>query len=350
MSWKESRLKKIRKFLHLVPLVFGLSLAFAGIPHYTIDILACYIAAPPITTTWTNIVVFALAPISFVIFFLTVAMSVVYWKVRKNSRASNKWRKGHARANRKRNKKSLENEVLWQCVFYVCSFLISWPILIAAKTNAEYTSFPFWAVVVTLTPIQGLNNCVVYVRPRLLRRLRASKKLRELVPTTSNASAEMHNSSVIIRVQDSVSAIFTPIVQLLARMRRARMAQQMKGESRRYVAQMFEGEYIEPEIEIAEDDEEEEGDEDVDNEESNWTGQISRSVPGFNMLDKEAIDASDRSLTLDDLEAQTKKKKIRRHSSCEEWLSRDMGVTGDDARLPGYASRYVPRSKLQLHS
>jgi hypothetical protein len=73
-------------------------------------------------------------------------MALVYWKVHRNSQASHKWRMGG------KMRSALEKEVLWQCVFYLCAFYISWPILIAAYMNAKETSYVFWAVTMFLAP------------------------------------------------------------------------------------------------------------------------------------------------------------------------------------------------------
>jgi hypothetical protein len=98
-NWKERQVQKIRKWMHIVPIVAGFSLAFAGIPHYQNSIVMCYIAPYPIEEDWTNSLVFAMIPIAFVIVFTTIAMTLVYVKVRTESRTSSKWRFGAVKTN-----------------------------------------------------------------------------------------------------------------------------------------------------------------------------------------------------------------------------------------------------------
>lgn len=134
-SWKERQLHKIQKWLHAVPLVSGLALAFAGIPFYEPQVLACWIAPPPLAIDYTNILVFGILPICFAILFTTGAMIVVYWKVRKDSQVSSKWRRGQPKS----KKVSLESQVFYQSLFYLLAFWLSWPILIAANVESQDT-------------------------------------------------------------------------------------------------------------------------------------------------------------------------------------------------------------------
>jgi hypothetical protein len=207
-SWKESKLKKIRLWLHATPLVIGFSLAFAGIPFYSNAILACYITPPPLAPTWTHILVFGMVPIGAVIAFTSIMMTMVYLKVRKDLRGSIKWQKGGT----KKGKPDLEKEVFWQSVFYLSAFWISWPILIVSNVKSDNGVYPFWVAVMLLAPIQGFSNFLVYVRPRILRRFRQRK--RQKINTTLDTHTSSSSSGGFLR--QSV----TLINPLLDRMRR----------------------------------------------------------------------------------------------------------------------------------
>jgi hypothetical protein len=177
-NWKETRLKKIRKWMHVVPIVAGFSLAFAGIPYYRNAISMCCIAPPPIEEFWTKFLMFTAIPIAFVIVFTTITMTLVYLKVRKDSRSSNRWRVDGA-SKKRTTPSALEKDVFHQCVFYLLAFYVSWPILIIASARSAHIGYGLVAAVQTLAPIQGFNNCLVYARPRFVRYLRNRKKGRK---------------------------------------------------------------------------------------------------------------------------------------------------------------------------
>lgn len=241
LNWKESQLRKARKWMHGVPLVVGFSLAFAGIPFYENDNFFCYINPPPLALEWTEILVFALIPIASVITFTTVTMTIVHLKVCKATRASRKWKTG-AVSEKKRN---LERDVFHQCVFYLLSFYISWPILIVGNTIGDYRGFGFWVVMVMVTPLQGFSNCMVYLRPRFLRYLRSrQKKRREATDMIdiSTSNRQSLNASVLGKMW-----VVGPVLHAIHDMReRGRLARQR--ESRR--PEKVEADYVDPEIEI----------------------------------------------------------------------------------------------------
>jgi hypothetical protein len=214
-GWKESKLKKIRLWLHATPLVIGFSLAFAGIPLYSNDILACYIPPPTIALTWTNILVFGMVPIGAVIAFTSIMMTIMYLKVRQDLRGSIKWQKGGT----KKGKPDLEKEVFWQSLSYLSAFWISWPILLVSNAKSDSGEYPLFVVVMLLAPIQGFSNFLVYVRPRMLRRFRQRK--RQKTNTTPDTHTSSSSSGSILR--QSVTILrqsVTLINPLLDRMRR----------------------------------------------------------------------------------------------------------------------------------
>ena len=211
-SWKESKLKKIRLWLHATPLVIGFSLAFAGIPLYSNDILACYIPPPTIALTWTNILVFGMVPIGAVIAFTSIMMTIMYLKVRQDLRGSIKWQKGGT----KKGKPDLEKEVFWQSLSYLSAFWISWPILLVSNAKSDSGEYPLFVVVMLLAPIQGFSNFLVYVRPRMLRRFRQRKrhKSNTKAPTAPDTHTSSSSSGSFLR--RSVT-LFNPLLDKMRR-------------------------------------------------------------------------------------------------------------------------------------
>jgi len=164
-SWRESDLKKRRLFLHGCPLVVGFGLAFGGIPFYGWYVYGCHLLPPHFGKLW-KVLVFAVIPLGFSVFFITVAMLFVYMTVRHNARDSRKWSFGVG-------KKSLESRVFWQALLYTLSFYITWPILFSVYIKAtDYTRgydvgrYALPALVSFVAPLQGFTNFLVYARPR----------------------------------------------------------------------------------------------------------------------------------------------------------------------------------------
>ena len=72
-----------------------------------------------------------------------------------------------------------EAAVFWQSAFYLLGYYICWPILIVAILNAESQSLNFWAVLSFIAPLQGFLNCLVFVRPRIMKWRRGQFKARK---------------------------------------------------------------------------------------------------------------------------------------------------------------------------
>mmetsp|Transcript_7280 Transcript_7280/g.16536 ORF Transcript_7280/g.16536 Transcript_7280/m.16536 type:complete len:436 (-) Transcript_7280:712-2019(-) len=174
-GWKERQLGKIRMWFHF-PLVVGVGLAIAGVPFYDSVIWGCYIPPPPFSSSRIKSLVFGVIPIIFVIVGATTAMAVVVWKVRKDSIASMRWRQPGAR--RQTGAMVLQREVVWQAVFYLSAFYISFPVLISANLRTAARGFAFWVVMLAFAPLQGLSNFLVYIRPRIVRYLRSKQRER----------------------------------------------------------------------------------------------------------------------------------------------------------------------------
>jgi hypothetical protein len=129
-NWRETRLIKLQYWFYTIPVLLGSTLAFAGIPFYTNNIMACYVNAPPLAEKYTVIALLAVVPVCFVVLFCTTAMARVYLHVRHQQKRASNWRMGGSG-------KCIEQQVLWQSVFYVGAFYISWPIQVVGIFMSE---------------------------------------------------------------------------------------------------------------------------------------------------------------------------------------------------------------------
>ena len=175
LGWKESRLSKMRIWLH-VPAVVGTAISLAGIPWYEIDIWGCYIQPPPLAETYWAIAIFAMTPVMLTLVVATGFMGTIVLSVRAKAKKAAKWRQP---GDKKKSKSSeLEKQVLWQAIFYLGAFYISFPILILSNAIADSRRYWLFVLATSIAPLQGFNNCLVYIRPRVLRYLRNKQKAR----------------------------------------------------------------------------------------------------------------------------------------------------------------------------
>jgi hypothetical protein len=164
-DWKEFQLKKIRLYMHLIPVAVGLGLSFGAITSYHWIEYGCHLEPLPEGEIWL-ILVFVILPLGLSILSITGSMVVVYNSVRKRSQASRKWSFGVSKASK------LEQAVFWQCSLYALAFYISWPILFSVYLASIDVHGPLYLTlaVAFLAPIQGFTNCLVYIRPKLMNR------------------------------------------------------------------------------------------------------------------------------------------------------------------------------------
>jgi hypothetical protein len=165
-GWRETRIKKVKWLLFMAPVVIGFSLAFGALPFYGQMIFWCHVPVPPVADKWWPVYFFFLGPTYFVIAVVTLVMVYICLKVRRNASANKRWRfsfpgkkqKGSSggtqgssggtpespgktnptmngvswegrRQGQALKKPSLESEVLWQSIFYLSAFYITWPCL-----------------------------------------------------------------------------------------------------------------------------------------------------------------------------------------------------------------------------
>ena len=155
-------MKQISIYLHGLPLLLGFGLAFGGLPLYHSFGYGCHILPPPDGEIWASLV-FVVLPIGISIVWITICMFIIYNKVRAQAAISRRWSISIGQASR------LHPTVFWQCLFYVLAFYITWPILFGVYLASVDANGPLWLtlIVAFVAPLQGFNNFLVYVRPKL---------------------------------------------------------------------------------------------------------------------------------------------------------------------------------------
>jgi hypothetical protein len=90
----------------------------------------------------------------------------------------------------------MERQTFWQALFYLGSFYLTWPILLAVNLSHDaQLIYPFMQVIVILAPLQGFLNFLVYARPRILKRLEERRKTRRQAandPAATSKNAMAH--------------------------------------------------------------------------------------------------------------------------------------------------------------
>ena len=201
---KEFKLKAIQHYLHGFPLLIGLGLAFGALPTYHWMDYGCHIL--PYSPKYDegklwSMLVFVVLPLGFSIASISAAMLIVYWKVSRQTSQAKKWQLGKGSINK------LESQVFWQCLFYVLAFYITWPILFSAYLASVDVDGPLGLTltVAFVAPLQGFDNFLVFVRPKLLRmaRDRWSRLRRTQDPAGGTMSSNTDRCVSSIRAQDS---------------------------------------------------------------------------------------------------------------------------------------------------
>ena len=194
-SWSEERLRKLRVPLHGAILVFGISTAVAGLPLtlYNNANLWCWQAPYPwgclessvnngITTcergdnaTTVYRWAFFYAPLWAAIVFATVAMTLVYVKVQRYERASDRYSMSAYNENSPqqrsfgRRKGAKTRKVARQALCYIGAFYVTWIwSTLTRLTQSVSGNTYYWITLMTaiFLPFQGFLNFLVYMRPR----------------------------------------------------------------------------------------------------------------------------------------------------------------------------------------
>ncbi|CAB9503332.1 expressed unknown protein [Seminavis robusta] len=197
-GWREFQLKKIQLYLHAAPLAVGLGLAFGAIPIYHWIEYGCHILPPPEGKLW-HVLLFVVIPVALSILAITGFMLLVYCKVRQQSATSRRWTMGVGQASK------MEQAVFWQCFLFMLAFYITWPITFSVylgDIDDKLDNFGLSLTVAFVAPLQGFNNFLVYIRPKLANRQRSTAEVSSMgylariwTKVTSIVSSKSHSSS-----------------------------------------------------------------------------------------------------------------------------------------------------------
>jgi hypothetical protein len=163
-GWREADLRRIRLWLHVIPLLLGIGLALAGLPIYDWMEYGCMM---PIHERWSSLV-FGVVPLGLSIVCITASMIWIYAAVRQTSRQARAWSLTSGAS------RSLESQVFWQALLYSLSFYITWPILFAVylwSIDVQFDSFALSCCIALVAPLQGTTDFLVYTRPKVAKAL-----------------------------------------------------------------------------------------------------------------------------------------------------------------------------------
>lgn len=219
-SWRESQLRRVRKWFLSVPML-GVIASFVALPHIGNGYMFCVITPPPLADSYWPMSILQSLPIFSCLLIATVNTLLVYAAVRKQEKRGLKWRfpstkgtVGHTVSNgrlsddsvgndeesphnEKRdtvatsmrrvssqildsamatlNQSRLQRATFWQSLFYLGAFYFSWFVLAVVNVsfvNDRVALVPYWcwALLSFVAPLQGFTNFFVYVRPKLIAR------------------------------------------------------------------------------------------------------------------------------------------------------------------------------------
>ena len=92
-------------------------------------------------------------------------MAVLYFAVRKQEKASQRWARGA------QNNNSMSKTVFFQGLQYTGSFLLCWTLYFIAnfRTDQLKDNYTFWVFLVMLNPLMGFCNSLVYFRFNIIK-------------------------------------------------------------------------------------------------------------------------------------------------------------------------------------
>eukprot|EP00543_Licmophora_paradoxa_P014599 CAMPEP_0202479482 /NCGR_PEP_ID=MMETSP1360-20130828/95005_1 /ASSEMBLY_ACC=CAM_ASM_000848 /TAXON_ID=515479 /ORGANISM="Licmophora paradoxa, Strain CCMP2313" /LENGTH=723 /DNA_ID=CAMNT_0049106811 /DNA_START=186 /DNA_END=2358 /DNA_ORIENTATION=+ len=220
LGWRQKKLRKFYPFAVAVPFLVAGGAAVSAINHYAPLGFGCNIEVPPFSETSILSDWLFIFPAYFAIAVVTLFMMLVYWNVRKQSRANKKWafpsvraRKNasnleeetpssslcsssissnHAGWHQRQMKKSkqkttlqkMERAVLFQASFYLLGFYATWPMVLVCvklvakeiETGQELISYHVLLIFLTIYPLQGTFNALTYFRPQIARHLERKRQ------------------------------------------------------------------------------------------------------------------------------------------------------------------------------
>ncbi|KAL7491205.1 hypothetical protein ACHAWT_000741 [Skeletonema menzelii] len=172
---KESRVSKIEKYLHALPILAGFGTGFAalGLKLYNGAGWICWIAPAPNNPERNDPnygiyrLAFLYADAWAIIVFLAVCMCIIYFHVLKQEKKLDKYRASYSQKKRKQSKK-IRN----QAFLYVGCMYMTWIFGSAFRFMQFAGKTPPTSIIVlfvTFFPLQGFFNLTVYMFPRILR-------------------------------------------------------------------------------------------------------------------------------------------------------------------------------------
>jgi hypothetical protein len=187
-----------------LPACIGICVAIAAIHFVTFTPLGCMVGSHRDKGGWMKLMYLFYAPYGPSFIYVPLNTMYIYWKVRMQRKAGNRWNlsaRANANSNRSLNTESenssmryfsvfrglrryfsnrlerphtsvlsrLERNVFWQSVWYVVAFLASYTIFafVFAIDGYEADSYPLFVLLSFLTPMQGFFNFLVFFRTRI---------------------------------------------------------------------------------------------------------------------------------------------------------------------------------------
>jgi len=183
-NWRENRLAKIKIWLFACPIAVGLALAFSGIPYYENIMLWCNNAA----RYWPDI------PVAIAILLATAIMASLCLHVYREEKRSQRWRQHNADSGRN----TLTGKVVWQSIFYLMAFYLTWPPYLALQytlaARKAYSSYGFFLFAGAVVPLQGFWNCIVYLRTRNVTVARLGSRILQIGSALKSRILERSNN------------------------------------------------------------------------------------------------------------------------------------------------------------
>jgi len=226
-GWSDERIQlTVEKFMHAIPLCFALFTAIAALPltlfnplggwecyinPYPSDCLQSYQAGDEMTTCERGdngklyIMLFFYVPVWTTFFVLVVCMVLVYARIYKLDRAAPSRLAGNTNARR--------NRFALQALLYSGTFMASYAITSIQRLRFMIGNHPpnFKVLIagVTMIPIQGFFNMVVYKLPMLQEKARQRK--RETLRTSSVLlSQALHSRDMVAALPESAQHLRHP--------------------------------------------------------------------------------------------------------------------------------------------
>lgn len=107
-------------------------------------------------------------------------------------------------------KDKLEGEAVWQAIWFVVAYLLTWPVWGVAVFYDPVESHGFWILVTLLAPLTGTSNCLVYFWPRLveIRRRRRRRRGVALGGNVSLRNVNLRGSGLEAEEEDTTETIW----------------------------------------------------------------------------------------------------------------------------------------------